>query len=110
MWVRWTIGPYQTVVRFTKLERTLEMGSQGSQSDESVFWKPEKTTKAAGGGGSLGGFFYFIFPKCSSFMPSTSSQMGLRLQEPQSVGMPFRIWDRESVIFRTSAAHFLAPA
>ena len=39
------------------------------------------------------------FPKWSSFMPSTSSQMGFRLQEPQSVGMPSRILDRVSVMF-----------
>ena len=30
----------------------------------------------------------FSLPKCSSFMPSTSSQMAFRLHDPQSVGIP----------------------
>ena len=49
-------------------------------------------------------------PKCSSRMPSTSSQMAFRLQEPQSVGMPSRIFVRLMVMSLTVLASLVRAA
>ena len=49
-------------------------------------------------------------PKSSSLMPSTSSQMAFRLQEPQSVGMPSRIFVRLMVMSLTVLASLVRAA
>jgi len=43
-------------------------------------------------------FYFFFLPRCSSRIPSTSSQTGFMEQCPQSVGIPSRIWVRVEVI------------